>query len=470
MQERTALVLSEALRPRPSQRIEDSAYLQRSALADHNSILLKDREEWQLACRVIASRGFRKSDLLQRFLLEVCELTLTGRAREITEQYIGIRIFGRPEGYDPGEDNIVRNYARMLRKRLDAYFADEGAHEPLRLTVPRGGYVPVFAASPGSKKPVASETLPEQSEEVALVPSVVAIRVNNEPAERKPWKWAACGAVAGALLALLLWSAIYAVQMHMHRSPAHALWAQLFEKKRNTLIVPTDSGLGILENLTRTEASLDNYVNGTYFARLRTPAELDTGGFNDLTGQRYTSAVSLGISTALARLPEFTADRTQVRFARNLAVEETRNANMILIGSVHSNPWIALFEPRLNFQFVYTPEVDRSYIVNRRPQTGERMQYTNGAADGRAPTYGTVAYLPDGNGTGHVLIVEGLSMAGTQAAANILFDGAAIQPVLHAAAAPGGRLRAFEVLVETTSVDASASAARIIATRVYPET
>src|ERR1700749_4519874 len=113
--------------------------------------------EWQLVLRIAASRGFSKSELLKKFLLYVCERSLTDDAQEITEQRIGIRIFGRMEGYDPGEDNIVRSYARTLRKRLDAYFAGEGAGETLRVLIPRGGYVPVFEVVPGARRPVATE-------------------------------------------------------------------------------------------------------------------------------------------------------------------------------------------------------------------------------------------------------------------------------------------------------------------------
>ncbi len=40
---------------------------------------------------------------------------------------------------------VVRNYARTLRKRLDDYFRKEGVDEPLVLSIPRGGYIPVFA-------------------------------------------------------------------------------------------------------------------------------------------------------------------------------------------------------------------------------------------------------------------------------------------------------------------------------------
>jgi hypothetical protein len=146
-----------------------------------------------------------------------------------------------------------------------------------------------------------------------------------------------------------------------------------------------------------------------------------------------------------------------------------RQANVILIGSVHTNPWVALFEPRLNFQLAYTSEVDQSHVVNRHPKVGEQPVYSNGAADGRGPTYGVVAYLPEAGGAGRVLIVEGLNMAATQAAADILFSTEAMEPILRAAQAPGGRLRPFELLIETVSVGASTPTARIISSRVYSE-
>ena len=113
-----------------------------------------ERDEWKLACRVAASKGMSKSDLLPRFLLHICELALCGRAEEITEQRIGTVVFKRPADYNPGEDNIVRSYARTMRKRLDEYFAGEGRGELLRIDIPRGGYTPVFrAATAGESHP-----------------------------------------------------------------------------------------------------------------------------------------------------------------------------------------------------------------------------------------------------------------------------------------------------------------------------
>jgi hypothetical protein len=421
-------------------------------------------EEWRLAQRIAASRGFRKSELLKGFLLEVCELALAGRADEITEKRLGICIFGRSSGYDPGEDNVVRSYARMLRKRLEAYFADEGAHEPLRLTIPRGGYTPLFEVAPMARNRIAPIATSLRTAEADAPPTAGHARK-----ARRHWVWVTCGMVAGAVLALLAGIGIATVEAHRQASATHALWTQLFEKDRNTLIVSADSGLGIVENLTHTQASLEDYASGAYFTRLSGRTGLSAGNLNDLSRQHYTSEVDLRIATELERLPEFTADRTQLLSARNLTVDEMRHANVILIGSVHSNPWVALFEPRLNFQLAYTSEVDQSHVINRHPRAGEQSVYNNGTADGRGPTYGLVAYQPNAGGAGRVLIVEGLNMAATQAAADILFSTEAMAPVLRAARAPDGRLSPFELLIETVSVGASAPTARVVSTRIYPE-
>src|SRR5271167_1669019 len=107
---------------------------------------LATEPRWQLAQRIVASRSFAKSALLSRFLLYVCEREITGRTNEISEHQIGVRVFGRRPGYSAGEDNIVRNYARQLRHRLEQYFQEEGKDEELRVSIPRGKYVPLFTS------------------------------------------------------------------------------------------------------------------------------------------------------------------------------------------------------------------------------------------------------------------------------------------------------------------------------------
>jgi len=108
------------------------------------SLDLTDDLRWQLARRIAASSSFARSALLSKFLLYVCERALNEKTAEINEHQIGVHAFGRRPGYNPSEDNIVRNYARQLRQRLDHYFETEGKQEELILSIPRGKYVPHF--------------------------------------------------------------------------------------------------------------------------------------------------------------------------------------------------------------------------------------------------------------------------------------------------------------------------------------
>jgi hypothetical protein len=441
-------------------------------------------EEWQLTRRVAKSKLFAKSDLLPKFLLHVCELTLRGRADVITEQYIGTQIFNRPADYNPGQDNIVRSYARTLRKRLEQYFAEEGRNEPRHIMIPRGGYVPVFRSAQAPSEADESGALTVDNPPAVLPTQFEPARHHlptNAPVSDPPrspgsvassrWLLPALSLVGAFVLGVLLASAIFLrvrpAPVAKEQSAAHVLWQQLFQPNRNTLIVPTDSGLGIVENISGHQVSVEEYANNTYLADIKAPPGLDARNFNDLRRQRYTSVASLNITAQLIRLPEYLPTRTQIRYARSITAEDLKDANVVLIGSKHTNPWDELFEKRLNFRLEYAPTVDQSWVINENPLGAEQKVYRNGVDSSSNQTYGTVSYLlaPDGNS--HVLILQGLNMAATQAAAEVVFNSQMIRPILQQAMLPNEHLRPFELLVETSSVGATDPEAQIIATRFY---
>jgi hypothetical protein len=427
---------------------------------------LMDRPEWKLAVRVASSKSFSRSELLPRFLLHVCELVLTGRAEEITEQRIGTRVFLRPEGYNPGEDNIVRNYARQLRKRLDEYFESEGRAEVVRIAIPRGGYVPVFKENFEESKEEHAEKVREENAAgfVAGLPEFSSLKEDAEPTKRwRPTQRLLLLAVflAGVAVASLGWFWAGYRLGPRESSAASALWTQIFQHSRNTILVPADSGLGILQNLTQSSSTLEGYANGSFLEGLSAPSGLNEKNLNDLRRQRYTSFVCLTIATALTQLPEFISNRAEIRFGRFVSIEDLKRSNVVLLGSVHTNPWVGLFDKELNFRPQYTDEVDNSSILNLQPRPGEQKAYRNDPSK----TYALVDYLPNLSGTGHVLILQGLSMAGTQAAADILFNAPAIHPVLEKAMLPNGTLKPFELLIETDNVGSTSPSARIIASR-----
>src|SRR5579884_711165 len=90
--------------------------------------------------RVAASSYFNRSARLRDLLMYLTERVLEDEAVEIHEQEVGANVFGRAATYDTAADNIVRVHASMLRKRLDQYFAAEGAEEETILEIPKGNY------------------------------------------------------------------------------------------------------------------------------------------------------------------------------------------------------------------------------------------------------------------------------------------------------------------------------------------
>src|SRR5438874_5831530 len=112
---------------------------------DRAALVTEDRIREELS-RVLASHEFRSSRRSQDFLRYVIENTLNGRADLLKERTIGMEVFGRPASYDPSDDATVRVKAGEVRKRLGLYYSTEGVHDPVRIELPAGTYVPEFRA------------------------------------------------------------------------------------------------------------------------------------------------------------------------------------------------------------------------------------------------------------------------------------------------------------------------------------
>ncbi|MGJ5816278.1 hypothetical protein [Paludibaculum fermentans] len=94
--------------------------------------------------KILASDGFAKSERMRRFLSYAVEHSLAQDLGQLKESVIGGAVFDRPASYDPKADPIVRIEARRLREKLAAYYAKEGKDDPIRINLPKGGYVTSF--------------------------------------------------------------------------------------------------------------------------------------------------------------------------------------------------------------------------------------------------------------------------------------------------------------------------------------
>jgi hypothetical protein len=419
--------------------------------------------ERQAVLRVLESRHFAKAPLLSSFLTYVCRRALEDGQLRISEHEIALHVFHRTPDFDPSEDNIVRTYARNLRKRLEEYHSAEGQAEFICIEIPKGGYVPIF-----TKRECVADARPE------VAPTVSSEPVTT-PRIRRSWnRWLAPWSVA-ALLAMttvgLLWSslprlvAVRTHALHPDADIARPLWVALFGGSANTYIVPADAGLSLLQDLSHKPLPLANYIKGSYF-NIPLP-NVGPQGADDLHTQQYTSFVDLQIEVSLARLPEFDPKRVIMRFPRDLRLDDLKNDNAILLGSGDSDPWVELAERNTNFRIVNQEGMKGVTVVNIKPRPGEAAFYASHWDEPSHETYGVIAYLPNLGSTGHLLLLQGLDVAGTQAAAEALFQPKIIATILERATRSDGSLRSFEILLRSTSIESNATGTQVVASRIH---
>jgi Tol biopolymer transport system component len=98
--------------------------------------------------RILASDVFSRSQHLRRFLSFIVEQSLAGQRDSLKESVLAHELYGKGTDFDGGTDPVVRVDARRLRDKLREYY--DGRSEPLVISLPKGSYVPLFAANAAS--------------------------------------------------------------------------------------------------------------------------------------------------------------------------------------------------------------------------------------------------------------------------------------------------------------------------------
>ncbi|WP_455274200.1 tetratricopeptide repeat protein [Rhizobium herbae] len=123
--------------------------------------------------RIITSSEFPSFSRGAAFLSYIVEETLAGRANRLKGFSIALEVFRRDEHFTQ-EDPVVRIEAGRLRRALERYYFVAGQTDPIRIDIPKGGYVPTFKWS----APPPSATQEDD---------VVAIPVRGIP-QTSPWR------------------------------------------------------------------------------------------------------------------------------------------------------------------------------------------------------------------------------------------------------------------------------------------
>jgi hypothetical protein len=419
--------------------------------------------------RVLHSETFRKAPALRHLLEYLVVESAEGRAEQIKESVIAVEVFGRKPNFDGRLDNIVRVQAHRLRKLLDAYYADEGKSDKLRFGIPRGSYVPQFAAA--EEQAVIPEPLPE-APAVAILETLPAV----PPLLRRRALWPfAATFTAGALLTLLitfLMAHRNAAQNNTPTGPVADVWKAVFEPGVKLIVSYTNPVF-----LRVGKSKMYILYSGPLSAPPGTQIHVDESDaaldrkflpkdeplfFND-------GWTGIGEVLAVNRLTELAAqysERLNVIPSRTLALNEMRDANVVFLGS----PWVngALAQMGNDTTPFYNTNDGR--IVVRNPAAGERAEYRNDRDESTSQIkscYALLSVLP-GIGDGRKVISSaGIGTWATWAGIDFVTtpQGAA-QLTQALKAANGGRMpQYYQAIVRADIVKGAASNQLLIATR-----
>jgi hypothetical protein len=394
-----------------------------------NDVLQRD-PRWKVVERIAASPHLKASLRLQEFLFYISECAIREVPGEATEQQIGIHVFHRHPGYNSSEDSIVRTHARLLRQKLAAYFANEGAQEEIIFDVPKGHYLPVFTVRSeqvAAATPLLEETLHQSVQPVFHDEPPVAAPIVS----RRLPGWQIAGAVLLFLtvFALLVWHPWG--KMRVAQSPVDVFWRPFFVD---------DPPFVVYSNALFT----GNSITGLRYAP---PGGAEDGNSIDSYVDTYTGIGELSAVYDLTKLFDshqaaFTLKRSQL-----VAWDEAKSRNLIFIGASVENPSLRVLPPTVNF----TPEAGSGFagIVNHHPKPGEPAVYSR-PEHPLTTDYAIIALLPGVQPGKRVLLFSGLTTFGTQAAVEFLCRPDSVAEILKQVTGPKGEIRPFEAVVQTT--------------------
>jgi len=94
--------------------------------------------------KITSNPIFEGSEILKKFLNYIVDETLNEHSNTLKEYTIAVNVLNKPANFRPQESCIVRIHAGRLRRALNYYYGESGLLDNIRITIPKGSYVPVF--------------------------------------------------------------------------------------------------------------------------------------------------------------------------------------------------------------------------------------------------------------------------------------------------------------------------------------
>ena len=165
----------------------------------------------------------------------------------------------------------------------------------------------------------------------------------------------------------------------------------------------------MLRILTGQRGSLEEYLNRDSLqnAAGKKLGQAGSQFVGYISDSRLTSFADVADAVSLVKAAGPWQRQVTVRSAKDIKIRDLDHENYIFIGSPASNPWVSLFQERLNFR-ESEAVVGKSVkaFVNTKPLPREQAQYEGLRWTGtEGEDYATIALLPNITQDGSVLIL-----------------------------------------------------------------
>lgn len=442
-----------------------AANLQGKGSPDHTAC-------WTLVKEVAASSQLRRAARLRQLLIYISRRALFDGCDQLREQEIGTAVFERPDGYDTSVDTIVRVSASELRKRIEAYFSSEGLDQELVMEIPRGSYIPIFRNRLPEAPIVAESPVPPTAPGGGLPYEMES----SQPASSQS-RWMIAGIIVSVLAiggCAALWIQNYklsaqnralseAIDPWQHYPSLAALWDDFLGTNRVTDVVMSDESLLLIQSSSNRSTNFDDYLSHNYLTQFQ-DKESDTHvrDLLSLIGSKVlVSSNEFRLAQRIEALDPLN-QKIHLYDAREYTPSLLKDDNVILLGSRTSNPWVELFDKNLNFTQNFK-DLSIDSVINHAPKAGEQQSYNGTVEVG----YCVVAYLPNPDSNGKLLLIEGTSAEATEAAGDFILSEKQLSNFLKKLQL--AKLPYFELVLKTSQVKGTPLTAKVEAYRVYPD-
>jgi len=410
--------------------------------------------------RVLESRLFANSPKKTRFLDFVAEQTLQGNGDQLNEYLIGVEVYERGVDFDPQKDPIVRVQAYEIRRLLKKYYEEEGKDNLVRMNLPSGHYLPIFARREDplqSLEEIARSPAEAQAQTGSRVPLMAAIILGI------------CCVVLGIAL-IASWNRPVP-QAQIATLPESLTWFW------RPFLPPNPAPLITIPNHPLLRAAHDGdsaqtLAGGHEIAKSSLPEFRDTIHFHELKRFLFvptlTDFTSVGETLGVIHLCDMLSSvgqKCRVEQSRLVNLDEIKAENTILLGG--NQAWSGrVFVNKEGFQF------QSGVIFNHNPQSGEQAVYKpefDPVTNQLVRDYALVLLLPTETKEKRVLLVYGIYTQGSQAAIEYLTNPVRMSELRKTLAATSPDHKSlpnyFQLLLTTTVENAVPGKASLVAVR-----